>query len=73
MDRLSKNTRIVWHRGKEMKKPIIQNRNYKAQFSGEFSSMDYHIIASREIIQEIDDAFRKIENKYKKRWESRGK
>ena len=49
-------------------KLIIHSRSYKAEFCGEYSSMDYHIVASGKIIQEVDETLRKIESKYKKRW-----
>lgn len=47
----------------------IINRCIRAEFSGEHSVLDYHISGSQEIIQEIDDALRKIEDKYPKMWE----
>jgi len=47
----------------------IKNRTLEATFEGEFSHWKYEVVASRHIIQEIDDAIRKVENKYPKEWE----
>ena len=47
----------------------IKSRVSEAKFEGEFSSFEYHITASRKIIQEIDDARIAIEAKYPKVWD----
>ena len=54
---------------KKLPEPSIKNRSYSGKFTDEYSSLDYNIVASREIIQEIEDKLHEIENKYPKRWD----
>ena len=51
--------------------PIIYSRIGEAKFVGEYSSLEYRITASGKIIREMDEALRKIESKYKKKWDTK--
>lgn len=50
-------------------KKLIKDRTKTAHFNGDYSCLRYEIFASREIIEEIDDAISNIEAKYPKKWE----
>lgn len=54
---------------KKITEPSIKNRCIKGDFRAEQSSLDYQIVASRKIIQEIYDLIAAIEAKYVKLWE----
>ncbi len=45
-------------------KETIKNRNYNAELKDEHSFLDYHIVASRKIIQRMLDMLRDIEEEF---------
>lgn len=51
-------------------KGTIKNRTSNTNFEGEYASLDYHIVASQEVIQFFYDVIQCLETKYPKEWEN---
>ena len=51
----------------------IKNLVSSARFDGEFSFIDFHIVGSRKIMQEIYDVIYEVVDKYPKEWKEKEK
>jgi len=51
------------------KNPTIKHRSHSMKLEDEFSSLDYHIVASGSIISEMYEALERISKQYPKDWE----